>query len=75
MSLCSINPFNLRKQYGPRRIAPGDSYDHFHSSLKTLGLATGFQHVISPYVIRRETGNVMNVSNISRVLITTNLAN
>lgn len=35
-------------------------YEHFHPSLKTLGLATGFKEIISIYVIRRETGNVMN---------------
>lgn len=35
-------------------------YDHFHPSLKTLGLATGFREIISIYAIRRETGNVMN---------------
>ena len=36
-------------------------YEQFHSALKTLGLATGFKEPISVYVIRRETGNVMNV--------------
>ena len=35
-------------------------YEQFHSALKTLGLATGFKEPISVYVIRRETGNVMN---------------
>lgn len=35
-------------------------YDHFHPSLKTLGLATGFKEIISIYVIQRETGNVIN---------------
>lgn len=35
-------------------------YDQFHPSLKILGLATGFREIISIYVIRRETGNVMN---------------
>ncbi len=35
-------------------------YDNFHPSLKTLGLATGFKEIISIYLIRQETGNIMN---------------
>lgn len=34
-------------------------YNHFHPSLKILGLATGFRKIISIYIIQWETGNVM----------------
>ena len=41
MFLCSVNPFNLPKKYGPRWTMPGNIKD-FQSSLKTLSLAIGF---------------------------------
>lgn len=41
------------------------NYEHRPSSLKPLGLAIGLQDMITVYVIRRETGNMMNSRNNS----------
>lgn len=62
MSLCSVSLLKLPRVRGPRRIVPGEMKD-FRSSLKTLGLAIGFQDIITVYVIRPETGNMMNGMN------------
>lgn len=38
-------------------------YEDFCSFLRTLGFATGFEDIITVYVLRQETGNMINGKN------------